>query len=251
MMNEAQLLKAIGFPKATQIMKTLPYNQIENKLTPAQKKIISEHVVSRGIRILATIQTNNTNIEVYENEIERYDSIVFLAINVKDIKKSVQIYKVFMEIMPNPLVVLFFDEMRIKWIFSTHEKKKDGYLSSKVLYEIQEVVTLQKVKEQLRFDDFNKTNLKTIYESWLEQLLKIELQVRYNIYTPISLQNNLLEKLIVMDTQIDGYVKLAKKEKQLNKRVELQQAANKIKLEKQALIEKEIGNGKENEWGNT
>lgn len=100
-MNEAQLLKAIGFPKATQIMKTLPYNQMEGKLMSTQKKIISDHVVSRGIRILATIQTSNTNINVFESESERFDSIVFLAINVKDLKKSAQIYKVFMSIMPN------------------------------------------------------------------------------------------------------------------------------------------------------
>lgn len=243
-MNESQLLKAINFPKATQILKTLPYNQMENKLTTAQKKIISEHVVSRGIRILATIQTSNTNIDVFESETERYDSIVFLAVNVKELKKSVQIYKVFMSIMPNPLVILFFDETRTKWVFTTHEKKKDGLLASKTLYEVQEIVTLQQVEEQLNFENLNKTNLKTFYESWLEKLLQIELQSRYNIYTPVSLQNNVLEKLVVMDAQINDYVKQAKKEAQLNKRVELQQAANKVKLAKQALIEKEQGNGK-------
>lgn len=243
-MNESQLLKAISFPKATQILKTLPYNQMENKLTTAQKKIISEHVVSRGIRILATIQTSNTNIDVFESETERYDSIVFLAVNVKELKKSVQIYKVFMSIMPNPLVILFFDETRTKWVFTTHEKKKDGLLASKTLYEVQEIVTLQQVEEQLNFENLNKTNLKTFYESWLEQLLQIELQSRYNIYSPVSLQNNVLEKLVVMEVQIDDYVKQAKKETQLNKRIELQQAANKVKLAKQALIEKEQDNGK-------
>lgn len=243
-MNEAHLLKVIGFPKATQILKTLPYNQMESKLTAAQKKIISEHVVARGIRILATIQTNNTNIETFESETERFDSIVFLTINITDLKKSGQIYKVFMNIMPNPLVILFFDGTRTKWLFATHEKKKDGFLASKALYEVQEVVTLEKVEGQLHFDHFNKTNLKTFYESWLEQLLQIELQARYNIYTPVSLQNNLLEKLIVMDTQIGDYVKQAKKETQLNKRVELQQAANRIKIAKQALIEREQQHGK-------
>ncbi|MFM9532546.1 DUF4391 domain-containing protein [Lysinibacillus sp. IITD104] len=243
-MNEGQLLKAISFPKATQILKTLPYNQMENKLTTAQKKIISEHVVSRGIRILATIQTSNTNIDVFESATERYDSIVFLAINVKELKKSAQIYKVFMSIMPNPLVILFFDETRTKWVFATHEKKKDGLLASKTLYEVQEIVTLQQVEEQLNFENLNKTNLKTFYESWLERLLQIELQSRYNIYSPVSLKDNVLEKLVVMEAQIDDYVKQAKKETQLNKRIELQQAANKVKLAKQALIEKEQDNGK-------
>ncbi|AVM25404.1 DUF4391 family protein [Bacillus pumilus] len=243
MMNEAELLKAIGFPKATQIMKTLPYNQMENKLTSAQKKIISEHVVSRGIRILATIQASNTNIDTFESETERYDSIVFLAINVKDLKKAVQIYKVFMSIMPNPLVIIFFDGSNTKWLFSTHIKKKDGYLVSDTIYEIKEVVTLQQVEQQLKFENLSKTNLKMFYESWLERLLQLELQSRYKIYTPISLKNNLLEKLVVMDAQIDDYVRRAKKETQLNMRVELQQAANKVKIAKQALIEKEQDNG--------
>lgn len=235
-MNEAQLLKAIGFPKTTQILKTLPYNQLENKLTAAQKKIISEHVVARGIRILAMIQTNNTNIEAFESETERFDSIVFLAIHVKDLKKSGQIYKVFMSVMPNPLVILFFNGEQTRWIFSTHEKKKDGYLMSKSLYEVQDKVSLQMVEEQLRFDSLQKTNLKDFYESWLERLLQLELQARYNIYKPVSLQDNLLEKIVVMDAQIDDYVKQAKKETQLNKRVELQQAANKIKEQKAKLI---------------
>ncbi|KML11175.1 hypothetical protein VL07_11330 [Bacillus safensis] len=243
-MNEAQLLKSIGFPKTIQIMKTLPYNQMENKLTPAQKKVISEHVVSRGIRILAMIQTSNTNIDTFESETERYDSIVFLAINVKDLKKAVQIYKVFMSIMPNPLVILFFDGVRTRWVFTTHEKKKDGFLACRALYEIQEVVTLQNVEEQLYFENLNKTNLKTFYESWLEQLLQLELQARYNIYITISLKNNLLAKLVLMDTKIHDYVKQAKKETQLNKCVELQQAANKLKHQKQTLIEKEQNNGK-------
>ena len=95
----------------------------------------------------------------------------------------------------------------------------------------------------MHFEYFNKTNIKTFYESWLERLLQIELQARYNIYAPVSLQNNLLEKLIIMDKQIDDYVRQAKKETQLNKRVELQQAANKVKLVKQAIIEKEQSNG--------
>lgn len=241
-MNESQLLKAIGLPKSTHVLKTLPYNQLETRLTATQKKVISEQVVVRGMRILASIQSNNTNIEAFESEIERFDAIVFLAIHVKNIKKAVQIYKVLMSVMPNPLVILFFNDEQTCWIFSTHEKKKNGYLTSKTLYEVQDKVSLQMVEEHLCFESLQKTNLKAFYESWLEQLLQLELQARYNIYNSISLQDNLLEKLIIMDAKIDDYVKQAKKESQLNKRVELQQVANKAKLAKQALIEKEQNN---------
>ncbi|MGE7661336.1 DUF4391 domain-containing protein [Peribacillus sp. NPDC097197] len=236
-MNEAQLLKVIDLPKPTHVLKTLPYNQLETRLTAAQKKVISEQVVARGMRILASIQTNNTNIEAFESETERFDAIVFLAIHLKNIKKAAQIYKIFMNVMPNPLVILFYD-VHTRWLFSIHEKKNDGYLAIKQLYEIQEAVTLEQVEQHLNFDELNKTNLKTFYESWLERMLQIELQVRYSVYAPVTLQNNVLEKLVVMDEQIDDYVKQAKKETQLNKRVELQQAANKVKEQKAKLITK-------------
>lgn len=236
-MNEIQLLKAIGLPKSTHVLKTLPYNQLETRLTAAQKKVISEQVVARGMRILATIQANNTNIEMFESETERFDSIVFLAIHVKNVKKAVQFYKIIVSVMPNPLVILFYDDVNTRWLFSTHEKKKDGFLASKQIYEIQEAVTIERVEKQLRFDDWNKSNLKTLYDTWLERLLQIELQVRYSIYAPVSLQNNVLEKLVLMDNKIEGYVKQAKKETQLNKRVELQQEANKVKNQKKKMIE--------------
>lgn len=242
-MNESHLLKAIGLPKSTQVLRMLPYNQLEDRLTTAQKKVISEQVVARGMRVLASIQTNNTNIEAFESETERFDALVFLKIYVKDVNKAAQIYKIFMSVMPNPLVILFYDDINTRWIFSTHEKKTNGYLVSKQLYEIQEAVTIDQVEQQLHFDDLDKLNLKTLYESWLERLLQIELQIRYSVNTSVTLQNNLLEKLVVMDKQIDDYVKQAKKEIQLNKRIELQQTANKVKSQKQALIEKEQNNG--------
>lgn len=237
-MNESQLLKAIGLPKSTHVLKTLPYNQLETRLTAAQKKVISEQVVARGMRILASIQTNNTNIEAFENETERFDAIVFLSIYVKNIKKAAQIYKIFMSVLTNPLIILFYDDVHTKWLFATHEKKKDGYLASTQLYEIHEVVTIAQVEQQLHFDELNKSNLKLLYESWLERLLQMELQTRYSVYAPVSLQNNTLEKLVIMDKQIEDYVKQAKKETQLNKRIEWQQAANQVKEQKAKFITK-------------
>lgn len=40
----------------------------------------------------------------------------------------------------------------------------------------------------------------------------MELEARYHIYTPVSLSNNLMEKLIVMDAQINDYILKAKKQ---------------------------------------
>lgn len=238
-MNEEEFLKAINFPKETHFLKTFPYNKIEGRLTAVQKKVISENVVSRGIRILAVIQENNTNIRKFEDEQERYDSTQFFYIKVKQLKKAVDVYKVFANIIPNPLVILFSDEKNTEWIFATHEKKKDLTLSLKDLYEITEDVTIDRVEKQLSFDQLTKTDLKSFYHSWIEKMLEIELQSKYGVTKPVFLENNILQQLKVMDEKIEYLVGQAKREKQMNKRIALQVEANKLKADKQALIEKE------------
>ena len=95
-----------------------------------------------------------------------------------------------MSIIPNPLVILFFDETRTKWVFATHEKKKDGLLASKTLYEVQEIVTLQQVEEQLNFENLNKTNLKRFMNHGLSDCYKLN----YNLV--ITFIHQFLYKII-------------------------------------------------------
>lgn len=239
-MNEEQFLKAIHFPKETHFLRTFPYNKMEGRLTIAQKKVITENVVPRGIRILAVIQESNTNIRKYEDEKVRYDSIQFFSIKVKQLKKAIDVFKVLANIMPNPLVILFIDEKYTKWIFATHEKKKDLTLVIKDVYEISEDVTIDKVEHHLSFDQLTKTDLKVFYQSWIENILEIELQSKYGVTKPVFLENNMLQKLKIIDGKIEYLIGLAKREKQMNKRIVLQVEANKLKADKKALIEKEI-----------
>jgi len=237
--DEEQFLKAIHFPKETHFLRTFPFNKIEGQLTATQKKVISENVVSRGIRILAVIQENNTNINKYEDEKVRYDSIQFFYIKVKQLKKAVDVYKVFAYIMPNPLVILFIDEKDTKWIFATHEKKKDLTLAIKDVYEISEDVTIDKVEHHFSFNQLTKTDLKAFYQSWIEKMLGIELHSKYGVKKPVVLENNMLQQLKNIDEKTEYIIGLAKREKQMNKRIALQVEANKLKVDKQALIEKE------------
>jgi Domain of unknown function (DUF4391) len=239
-MNEIQILKSLQLPSATHVLRTFPYNKIEPRLTTAQKRIISENVVSRGIRILAVISPNNTNIPKYEDEIVRFEEIHFYWIQLSNIKKAVAVYKVFAQIMPYPLVILFTDMEKSYWVLSTHQKQKQTHLLTvDQIYELDETIPIDNVLENLKFTEMENLDLKTIYYSWIKQLLQIELKYRYGIHREISLENNILQKLKDLDRQINQLVKQAKQEKQINKRIALQLEANKLKAAKQALIEKE------------
>ncbi|BCC16464.1 hypothetical protein BCM0075_1234 [Bacillus cereus] len=116
------------------------------------------------------------------------------------------------------------------------------------IVEIDETISIEQVEEQLSFPKMDNANLKTVYHSWLEQLLQIELKNKYNINRPIKLENNILQQLKDLDRQIEQLVGQAKREKQMNKRIALQFKANKLKSAKQAIIEKEQQHGQQNEW---
>lgn len=248
-MNEEQLLRSIQLPKSTHVLRTFPYNKLEPKLSGGQKKIVSENVVSRGIRLLSIITPNNVNIQKFEDETERFEEIHFYCIDVNHFRKAVEVYKVFANIMPYPLVILFTHGKKTRWVLATHQKQKQTHLLlMDTIVEIDETISIEQVEEQLSFPKMDNANLKTVYHSWLEQLLQIELKNKYNINRPIKLENNILQQLKDLDRQIEQLVGQAKREKQMNKRIALQFKANKLKSAKQAIIEKEQQHGQQNEW---
>lgn len=239
-MNEEQLLKSMQLPKSTYVLRTFPYNKMEPQLNVAQKKIISEHVIPRGIRLLAIISPNNTNIPKYEDENERFEEIHFYWIQVQNIKKATAVYKVFAQIMPYPLIILFTDGKQSSWVLATHTKQKQTHLLNvEQIYNSDEIIPLEEIMGDLRFTEMENLNIKTIYHSWIKQLLQIELKYRYGIHRDITLENNILQQLKDIDKQIEQLVNQAKREKQINKRIALQLEANKLKNAKQAIIEKE------------
>jgi hypothetical protein len=239
-MNEDLLLKSIQLPKSTHVLRTFPYNKIEPQLNTAQKKIVSENVLPRGIRILAIISPSNTNIPKYEDDTVRFEEIHFYWIQVQNLKKAVEVYKVFAQIMPYPLVILFTDGNQTRWVFATHTKQKLTHLISMgQIFEFDETIPFAQVEKYLSFPKMDNLNIRAVYYSWIEQLLQIELKFKYGIDCTITLENNILQQLKDLDHQIDQIVGQAKREKQMNKRIVLQVEANKLKSVKQAIIEKE------------
>lgn len=238
-MNEEVFLKNIKLPTKTYFLRTFPFIQLEKQLNSNQKKILLEQIFSRGIQILAVINEKNTNIPKYEDENVRFDAISFLMIKVKNLKKSVQIYKIFALIMPMPLIILFYDNKQTNWVFGLHEKRKDLTLSLKKTFEIGEELNLEHVESKLDFNCLDKTNLKIFYLSWLEALLSLELEKCYGIKKKITVEDNILEKLKKLDSQIFTFSKNAKKEKQMNLSIEWSMKKNKLKAEKALLISKE------------
>ncbi|QNR07140.1 DUF4391 domain-containing protein [Macrococcoides canis] len=237
-MKEEEILTTLNLPKEAWTLRTFPFNQLEKQLTLPQRKLFQEKIVSRGIRILATISERNTNILKYDSETEKYEEIILFQIKVNQFSKVKDIYKTLASVMPYPLIIIFNSDDRYKIIMSEHEKTDNGYLRATNMLETTETKNLDAYLCAAELINLDKTTLKTLYLDMMAKFVAAESKEKYDA----SIEGNkieLLELVMKLDKEIQQLVNKAKKEPQLNRRIEYQLKANKLKEERAKYLTKE------------
>ncbi|PKE16365.1 DUF4391 domain-containing protein [Macrococcoides caseolyticum] len=237
-MKEEEILTTLNLPKESWTLRTFPFNQLEKQLTLPQRKLFQERIVPRGIRILATISERNTNILKYESETEKYEEIILFQIKVNELSKVKDIYKTLASVMPYPLIIIFNCEDRYKIIMSEHEKTDNSYLRVTNMLETTETINLNTYLSSANLDALDKTSLKSLYLDMMAKFVAAESKEKYDA----SIEGNkveLLELVMKLDKEIQQLVNKAKKEPQLNRRIEYQLKANKLKEERAKYLTKE------------
>lgn len=229
-MDEREVLTSLNLPKNTYVLRTFPFNKLATQLTNNEKNFFSEVVKSRGIRLLATINPRTTNIPAYEDEEISYQEIHVFKIRISQMNYAERIYKIIAEVMPYPLLIMFETAEQIKWMGATHSKAtKTGLLKIDKLFKTNPDIPIDKYFEKWTFDLSDTYNLKIYYEHFLHQMVQVELQQQYQINSDSSKDIEYLEEIKYLEKQIADCVTKAKKEVQMNKRVEWQMKANKLK----------------------
>lgn len=242
-MEEKEILKALELPKETHVLRTFPFNRMAPRFTVSDKKFFQEVVETHGVRILATINTKTTNIPVYEDGETVYQEIHFFQIRVKDLKGTKRIYKILAEAMPYPLFIRFVAKYKIKWIGAIHQKvEKTGLLKMQKVYSTNPEIDEGEYLKSWAFDQNDKYHLKAFYEKILQQIVRIELKETYGYDIELGLAKGTahLEAIEALDKEIASCITKAKKEPQMNKRIEWQMKANKLKAKREKMIEGEI-----------
>lgn len=237
-MKEEEILTTLNLPKESWTLRTFPFNQLEKQLTLPQRKLFQERIEARGIRILATISERNTNILKYESETEKYEEIILFQIKVNQFDKVKDIYKTLASLMPYPLIILFNSEDSYKIVMSEHKKTDNGYLRVTNILETTETINLNAYLSSAYLDALDKTSFRTFYLDMMAKFVAAESKEKYDA----SIEDNkveLLELVMKLDKEIQQLVNKAKKEPQLNRRIEYQLKANKLKEERAKYLIKE------------
>ncbi|WP_186668806.1 DUF4391 domain-containing protein [Sporosarcina sp. BP05] len=240
-MDEKEVLESLNLPKSTHVLRTFPYVKLATQFTADEKKVFSEVVEARGVRLLATINPKTTNITAYEDEETSYQEIHLFKIKVNQLTRAERIYKIIAEAMPYPLIIMFEANDHVKWISATHKKiAKTGLLKMDKLFTTDLTIPIERYLEKWAFAMSDTYNLKTYYDHFIQQILQVELQQNYQIHAESSNGMERLEEIKDLEKQIADYVAKAKREVQMNKRIEWQTKANELKIRLQNTIKGEI-----------
>lgn len=236
-MDETALLNELSIPKDAWFLRNLPFNQLAQRLTQKQRKLCEEGIESYGIRILATVNPRNTKIPSYEDENEKYEEIHLYAIKLKEWQKQKELYRIFAQIIPYPLVIIFHQGEKMEWVLAKHHRHTNGIsLVVDKIYQSHQDIPKHQYVEKFNFNNINKTNLRTLYHSLIEGVVDLELKESYQIESPEVASEKYLARLQEIDVQIAKVQKQAQKETQLNQRLPLHMKIHELKQEKEQLI---------------
>jgi len=225
------IIKWWKFPSATIINRNLPKTQIYPHMkNTADKQFLQDSVQS--IYMLASLKTDNTHIAVYEDDKELYQEIQFLYVKTKDKGDSTKIYKMLAHLLPYPLVILADEPDSFTIYTGRFEKLSTGFLKLMNVYpsSVYQDENLEEVLQQISLIDLPRQNLKTFYDGLRDEIATATAKSQYGEAVG-NITGEEKDQLDALKKQIEDLRGQIKKERQLNRKINMQMKLKKLKDE--------------------
>ncbi len=230
-METKDIIKWWKFPSATIINRNLPKTQIYPHMkNAADKQFLQDSVQS--IYMLASLKTDNTHIAVYEDDKELYQEIQFLYVKTKDKGDSTKIYKMLAHLLPYPLVILADEPDSFTIYTGRFEKLSTGFLKLVNVYpsSVYQDENLEEVLQQISLIDLPRQNLKTFYDGLRDEIATATAKSQYGEAVG-NITGEEKDQLDALKKQIEDLRGQIKKERQLNRKINMQMKLKKLKDE--------------------
>lgn len=196
----------------------------------ADKQFLQDSVQS--IYMLASLKTDNTHIAVYEDDKELYQEIQFLYVKTKDKGDSTKIYKMLAHLLPYPLVILADEPDSFTIYTGRFEKLSTGFLKLVNVYpsSVYQDENLEEVLQQISLIDLPRQNLKTFYDGLRDEIATATAKSQYGEAVG-NITGEEKDQLDALKKQIEDLRGQIKKERQLNRKINMQMNLKKLKDE--------------------
>lgn len=235
-MDERDLLKKLEIPEICWIRRNMPMNQITPRISSKQAKTLQETIKAYGIRILASLKEENTNIPKLVDSDNRYEEIIIFSIELKEWKSHQAIFKILVGVFPYPIVVHFHHDDKQQLMVAKYRLYNDNLVVDQVYSSLDEN-DFDQYLDSVKFSKLDKYNLKACYESYSQKVTKLNLETEYQLETSKRVDEAKLEEIKTLEKEIEKIRNKARKETQMNHRVRLNMKLQKLIKKRDKLLE--------------
>lgn len=231
-METKDIIKWWGFPSSTVINRNIPKNKIYSYMKNSEdKKFLQSSIQS--IYILANFKTYNTHISEYEDDIEIYQEIQFLYVKTRGKGNTTKIYNTLAGLIPYPLIILMDENNRFTIYAGRFKKIKTGFLKLIKVYSSPEydVENIQNILEKrISLVNLPRQNMKVFYDELRNKLATASARVEYGGEVGnITIEEK--DQLDYLKKEIEKLRVRIKKERQLNRKIDMQIKLRELKKE--------------------
>lgn len=196
----------------------------------ADKHFLQDSVQS--IYMLASLKTDNTHVAMYEDDKELYQEIQFLYVKTKYKGDSTKIYKMLAHLIPYPLVILTDEPDSFTIYTGRFEKLSTGFLKLVNVYPspVYQDENLEEVLQQISLIDLPRQNLKNFYDGLRDEIATAMANSQYGEAVG-NITGEEKDQLDALKKQIEDLRGQIKKERQLNRKIDMQMKLKKLKDE--------------------
>lgn len=228
-------------PVNIKIDKKTIYENID--LSSSERKIIAECI--EKIEIAYVLNSKNINIQPYSDENMKYESIAFIRIKMRKKEKVERIAEILNCSIPNPIALVFEFEESI--LIATARKRLSKADKNKAVFErinFTDWINLESLNEaqmqfidSIRLSNLPHTNFYELYSVLDEAVFLLK---NYNLTNCFKISQNekervikreIIEKVKGLEEKLKNIQNRINKEKQFNRKIELNIEAGKIKEE--------------------
>lgn len=209
-------MELFNLPSSCKVDKNIPKEIIYKNADADEKfkRIFIENV--EKIRYEYALNNENSNIEKYIKDEERYNEVHFIRIILRKKGKEKIVSKLLHQLIPKGTIVIL--EYQNEIIISAVKKR---VTNNKVI--VDEVFIsnwldkYDNILQELNYKKLNSTNMKTLYESIIEKIRIITLSENGQI-----IESKDIEILEELNKEIEELKALRKKETQINRITQIQ-----------------------------
>lgn len=207
------------------------------ELTTKEKALLDDVTMITSVEWLASISPASANINLYNDDNFLYEEVQVITVNSEATnfeKSCFNIIEFIQKYIPYPILLIVYSDKG--FIINTCDKKInhndnslriiDKRYTTELINEAAPTEQQQTFLNSLSFAVLDKTNLKTFYDSYSQRIVGLQTAMIKGSFIPRTQSRTAndmenLERIEILEKEIAALQNQAKKETQLNKRIEM------------------------------